>query len=385
VAGADVDAAIAACDAWFIRRGLPHLIESYSASRDILTRATPALTAIFLIELFTATKSDWPWWANLLALLAAFAIALGGWAMVNRWRGRRPLARPVEVGVAEVAVFVLVPALLPAVFGQQLRQAVVTALVNVVLLVAIFAGTSYGVVPMTRWAIGRMGRQVGDLFNLLVRALPLLLVFVMFLFLNAEVWQASSTLNGTLLGGIAAAFVVIGIAFVVARLPREIGQLAKFDSWDDTRRLVADSPLGTVCAELPPPSTPTPDLSRRQWGNVGLLVLFGQALQILTVTLMVGVFLFALGVVMVSPSTIATWTQADPHVLADLTLAGRASPITEELLKVTTFLTCFTGLYFTVVMLTDQAYREEFLDDVEGEVREALAVRAAYLVCRGDA
>jgi hypothetical protein len=383
VPSTEVETALAECERWFVRRGLPHLIEDYSASRDILTRAAPLLTIVFLAEIFAATNRDWPWWANVLALIAGFAAALGGWALVNRVRGRPALARPVDIGAIEIAVFVLVPALLPVVFGQQVRQGIVTALVNVGLLVTIFTGTSYGVLPLTRWAVGRVGRQIGGIFNLLVRALPLLLVFVTFLFLNAEVWQASSTLNGALLAIILSAFAAIGIAFVVARVPREIGQLARFDSWEDVRGLLGTSPLGSVCADRPAPAAETPPLSRRQWGNVGLLVVFGQGLQIATVTLMVGVFLFGLGLVMVAPSTIATWTQADPHVLADLTIAGRASPITEELLKVTAFLTCFTGLYFTVVMLTDEAYRHEFLADVVGEVREALAVRAAYLGCRG--
>ena len=38
----------------------------------------------------------------------------------------------------------------------------------------------------------------------------------------------------------------------------------------------------------------------------------------------------------------------------------------------------FTGLYFTVYVVTDDTYRREFRDDVIAELREALAVRAAY-------
>ena len=53
--------------------------------------------------------------------------------------------------------------------------------------------------------------------------------------------------------------------------------------------------------------------------------------------------------------------------------------LTEELLKVAIFLAAFSGLYFIVVLLTDATYREEFLEEVVGEVREAFAVRAAYL------
>jgi hypothetical protein len=378
-----VEVALAQTERWFVRRGLPHFIERYSASRDILTRAAPALTLVFLAEVFAASNRNWPWWANTLAVASGFGIALGGWGLVNRWRGRPALARPEDVGAIEIGVFVLLPAILPVVFGGQLRQALLTATGNVALLAAIFGATSYGVLPMTAWAARRLARQIGSLAGLLVRALPLLLVFVTFLFLNAEVWQATSTLTGWFLGFIVGGFAVIGVAFVLVRLPRELGELAAFESWEATRVAAQDSPLAAVADVTDAPPDGAPPLTRRQRGNVGLLVLFGQGLQILTVTAIIGAFLFWFGLLMVAPTTIETWTQTTPHVLAEFSLADRTVFVTEELLKVCGFLTAFTGLYFTVVVLTDAAYRAEFLDDVLDEVREALAVRATYLACRG--
>ena len=56
--------------------------------------------------------------------------------------------------------------------------------------------------------------------------------------------------------------------------------------------------------------------------------------------------------------------------------------LTRELLHVSAFLAAFSGLYFTVVLLTDATYREEFLEEVLADVREAFAVRAVYLAAR---
>ena len=39
----------------------------------------------------------------------------------------------------------------------------------------------------------------------------------------------------------------------------------------------------------------------------------------------------------------------------------------------------FSGLQFAVSLVTDAAYQEQFVADSNEEVREALAVRAAYL------
>lgn len=52
--------------------------------------------------------------------------------------------------------------------------------------------------------------------------------------------------------------------------------------------------------------------------------------------------------------------------------------LNRELLQVAGFLGTFTGFYLTVYLVTDETYRREFRDDVVGELREALAVRAAY-------
>jgi hypothetical protein len=80
----------------------------------------------------------------------------------------------------------------------------------------------------------------------------------------------------------------------------------------------------------------------------------------------------------------AAWTADESvHVLARAHLSGRELVVTEELLRVAAFLAAFTGLHFTVVLSTDQAYREEFRDEAQAEIRQVFAVRAAYLASRG--
>jgi hypothetical protein len=66
-------------------------------------------------------------------------------------------------------------------------------------------------------------------------------------------------------------------------------------------------------------------------------------------------------------------------VLASVTVGGHTLQITEPLLRVAGFLGAFTGMYFTVVLSTDATYRDEFSDDVSPQIRQAMAVRVAYL------
>src|SRR3954447_22507774 len=145
-----------ATERWFLKRGLPHFISDYSAARDIWTRAVPLLTGLFLLELLLAFKVGWPLWLDALAVAGAFGIALVALALANRARGRRPFQRPNDLGPYEIAAFVLVPAIVPVIFGSQLRQAFAIALGNLVLLALIYATTSYGLLPMTRWGFGQL-------------------------------------------------------------------------------------------------------------------------------------------------------------------------------------------------------------------------------------
>ena len=54
----------------------------------------------------------------------------------------------------------------------------------VAVLLVIYVVTSYGLIPMTIWAFVQLGEQLADLGRLVVKALPLLLLFVTFLFVN---------------------------------------------------------------------------------------------------------------------------------------------------------------------------------------------------------
>jgi len=424
---------------WFLRRGLPHLIEGYSASRDVLTRAVPLLTVVFLFEVLNAPKRSFPVWLDAVAVAGGLAILLGGWALANHARGRPALARPDDVGWPEIAVFVAVPPILPLVFGVQVRSAVLTLVGNGVLLGVVYLGASYAVVPMTRWAGERLVAQATGLLRLLIRVLPLLALFVTFLFLTAEVWQSAGTVHGIAYWILLGLFFVVGTAFVVVRIPRDVDELADFDSWDDVYRTagaapgvpaaILDRPTAGAgdpetddgSAHLPdgessdpagePHGSPPggadiavattdvvdgrpggaggrsdlaslPPLSRRQWGNVGLVLLFSQGLQIATVSLLIGGFFVAIGVLTVSEETTRAWS-GSAHVLASVGLDGRELVVTEELLRVAGFLMAFVGLNFTVYLITDTTYREEFRDEVVAEVRQALAVRALYLSAPG--
>ena len=380
------DPATTETERWFLKRGLPHFIADYSPTRDVLTRAVPLFVLIFLVEVANAPNRDFPIWLDIVAVAVGFGILLGAWMLANGLRGRPLLARPESIGVFEVAVFVLAPPAIPLLFGGQWRSALATAIGNLLLLVVIFLGTSYGVVPITRWAGARTARELEQVMSLLVRALPLLILFITFIFLQNEAWQITAGLHGPYYWIVLGLFVVIGVGFSVIRLPREIGQLSEFESWDVAVGRVDGTPaLALVDEATPNQRAETPPLSKRQWGNVALVFLFSQELQVMLVSAMVFVFLFVFGVLVVTEPVARGFVDAQPNVLTSFELWGRDLVITEELLRVTGFLTVFSGLYFSVTAVTDESYRKEFSGEILEEMRRSLAVRAVYLAALNPA
>lgn len=379
--------ALADTERWFVSRGIPHFIDGYSASRDVFTRAAPVLTLVVVVEVVVALNFSWPWWLNVSAAVGGLAVLIAAWGLTNALRRRRPLfGRPGRIGPVELVLFVIAPAALPVLFGDQRASALATAGTNAGLLVAVYAVTSYGVVPLTLWAAGRLWRQVGAVFGLLVRALPLLLLFVTFLFVNAEVWQVAAGLTGPFLAATLGLFAVIGTVFLVTRVPREVSQLNTFDSWVEVTDGVCGTPAEVLAEVSPPPLSPplSPRLSRREWGNVGLVVVFSQGLQVVLVGTMMAAFFVVFGLLTITPAVIQSWTGQAVHELATVTLWGRPVLLTEELLRVTAFLGAFSCLYFAVYAITDTTYRQEFFDELVGEVREALAVRAVYRAAKSS-
>ncbi len=368
---------------WFVRRGVPHFIDDYAATTDIWTRSIPMLLVAYVAGGFNALDLyEWSWQRNLLASAAVIAVLAIGLAITNRVRHRKMFAKPDVVGTPELAAFIIGPAVPSALFSQW-GDAGQSLVEGAAILVAIYLLTSYAVVALLAWALRRSAAQVRSLASLVVRALPLLLLFTTFLFINAEVWQVAGTLDGVPYLATLAIFFLLGSVFVLSRVPGIMRGLATFDDWTEVRSAMDSTPAEHLDIPAAGPVT-SPPLTARQKVNVGLVTVFSQSLQITFVALLLTMFFALFGFLAIPEATMQAWTGLDAvNVLADVRLSGRTLVITEPLLRVAGFLGAFTGMYFTVVLSTDDTYRDEFAEDVAPQIREALAARVAYLHHRG--
>jgi hypothetical protein len=183
--------------------------------------------------------------------------------------------------------------------------------------------------------------------------MPMLLLFVTFLFINTEVWMVASALDGGILWGAVMLFAAVAVGFLVVRLSEEVDRL------DDE---VGREELGDDA-----------DVVGLQRAYLVLVLLITQAFQVLLLALAVFVFFIVFGAVAMDEEVLESWI-GEP-----LTYAWGIRPVSRELLQVSTFLAAFSGLYFAVYAVTDETYRREFFSEVLGELEQALRVRVRYL------
>ena len=364
---------------------MPHLVDPDAAEStfDAWTRALPLLVvAYLLLGLNALDLQEWTLGQNLATAAAVVAMLVAAWALSNRLRRKPTFDRPSDIDAPELALFVIGPALPVLAFGQP-RDAAESVILALVLLALIYLWSSYGVGALLRWGAKRSGGQLTGLGPLVAKALPLLLVFNTFLFVNAEVWEVAGTLDGAAYVVVVLTFLTLGAVFAVSRMPGFIRAENRFSSWADVADHLADTPAESI--PLPETGSTHDPLRPRQRLNIGLIVLFGQALQItLVAAALTGFFVF-FGFMAITPTTITNWTGLGEFTtLAEATFGGRVLVLSEPLLRVSIFLGAFSGMYFTVVLTTDETYRSEFAGDIGPEIRRILAVRAAYHVANGN-
>ena len=373
------------CERWFVRRGLPHLIDDYTATDDIFTRMAPFLAGVVFLEFFLAFGDRWTGWSQAVAFLGGIAVLVGGVVLVNRIRGRRSFQLPDDIGVWELALYVVLP-IVPTVIGSQesaADNAISVVAFNLVLLVVGYVVTSWALIPMMRWSFWQVRRQVTDVANLAMKSLPTLLIFSAFIFINAEMWQVANDFTLPLFGMVMLLLVGIGGIFIFVSVRRLTVDLARFSAWGDVRPRCANTPVEEIIPADDEPAPDTPPLVRRAEWNVNLLLFVAQGIQVLLVSLVITTFYVVFGLLTVREETLLQWTTVgeltyERDWAVDIAIFGTDLIFTRQLLLVALFIGMFSGLNFAVQVITDDTYREEFIADMTAEVRDALAVRAVY-------
>jgi hypothetical protein len=244
-----------------------------------------------------------------------------------------------------------------------------------------YAATALHAKPILGFALSRTLGSVRFLVPMASRALPLLLVFVTFLFVNAEAWQMTTNLPFGLLWFTVLLMFGLAVLFLLVRLPEEVDRVDDEVDDDFIVRACAGTPLEQASREVAADPRIDPQESAQVSGferwNLILVLLVIQAVQVLLLSVTVFVFFVLFGSLVMQTETQLAWTGAKTVGEAPL-----LSTVSLSLVKVSLFLASFSGFYFTVSAVTDDTYRRQFFSVVESQLERAVGMRAVYLAVR---
>lgn len=268
-----------------------------------------------------------------------------------------------------------------ALLAEEFSFAPATLVTIGIIAAAWYALTALNARPIVTWALSRTFGSVRTLLPMMSRALPLLLLFVTFLFINAEVWQVTSRLDGGVLWLTALLFGLLSVAFLLVRLPEEVDRTD--DDVDDEFLLNAcrGTPLEEACRGLVEDPAADPcsyaEVTGFERWNLVLVLVIVQMVQVLLLAFTVFVSFLLFGALVMSNDVVVVWIgEKDVHALPYL------PNVTAELFQVSVFLAAFSGLYLTVSTVTDETYRAQFFSSVQRQLERAVGVRAVYLAVR---
>lgn len=304
---------------------------------------------------------------------------------VDRYRatvtGRLSRGRLVLVGVSALLIGVVV-ALIVGSWSGSVSLALSVGLSAAGAMLLLYGLGSLEAHLIARWALGRAMGSLWLLVPLLTRALPMLLLFITFLFINTEVWQVASALHGGVLWGTVMFFAAAAVGFLVARLARELDEFDDQVTLDDVVAGTRGTPLEQAATEIAAEDVDLPadaQVTGLQMVNLVLVLVIAQAVQVLLLAVAVFGFFVVFGMVAIDASVIESWLGHPP------THPFGADVLSWELIKVAVFLASFSGLYFTVTAITDEQYRKEFLSTLMDDLERSVAARVVYRRLRAAA
>ncbi|UXA16162.1 hypothetical protein [Mycobacterium sp. SMC-4] len=361
---------------WFLERGLPAVLRPGALVRRVWQRSAPGLAGYAVVMTFSLvfvlatgqhtidiagapTRAEWFVLASIVAVLPV--AALTGW-LTSRVADDRLRSVVSAVSVAVVMISAAVGGPTPRLLVDLVIEAVVVGL--------ILACTATGVGAILGWAVRIMLANLASVGDLLLGALPVMLLTVL-VFFNGPVWTMASTVSRARLWLALLFLFTIAVSFLLSSTLARVRPILLPDAKrpEDAANLVG-TPFETM-----PDRPRRVALSRSERLNVRFVLALSQIVQVMTVALVTGLLFLVLGLILVSPEMLAALTRGGP---SDGQILGMTLPIPQALIQLTMFLTALTFMYLAARAVGDSEYRTRFVEPLLDDLRLTLVARDRY-------
>ena len=368
---------------WLRHHGLPYFIPGRRRGTLLVPRIIPFLVLLICLEVGSAllntgaatVSEDTPLPGILLVFCSAVAVVLTTAAPVTAWLLGSSLMRRFPHGACYAGWLLIAGYVAGARWSPQEHDDFFSAGGVVVRLLTVTVGvllTWAGVGSVLSWAIRSSFHQLRALGQIVTKAVPLLMLVVVFAFFAKALWEVTGALSTLRVAGIVAFFCTLGLIFITPIIRSEmIGLDEQIDS-DERSALLSQAKVGRIADRDTAPGPPLGHLERL---NVVAIMVLAQGIQMMVVAVLVGAFLVILGELALPPATLSSWLGRPPEVIV---LLGTPLGLDVAMVKTAIILSSISALNFVVSATSGAAYRSAFYDPLVTQARTALAVRSSY-------
>lgn len=254
-------------------------------------------------------------------------------------------------------------------------------------VIGIYLAIFLGVDTVLGWSLKHAIHQLASLPPMIAKVLPVLMVSVLFIFVNADLWKLANGLSfprtWAVLGlmGLLAVFVVVTTS--LERTARLLGRyrgddIASFTENDYEHAAALEGGIWNTAQDWVEEKKILEHrpLKNAPWSNLIIIPMIGQIIQATLFMLLVFGFFMGFASIAISDTIIESWMSIKPE---HLKILGVDTNINAVVIKVSMIVAVFSGLSFVATTSSDEKYARSFLKPMIERIKHILIIRDIYL------
>ena len=255
------------------------------------------------------------------------------------------------------------------------------------IVIGIYLAIFLGIDTVLGWSLKHAIHQLASLPPMIAKVLPVLMVSVLFIFVNADLWKLANGLSfprtWAVLGlmGLLAVFVVVTTS--LERTARLLGRyrgddIARFTDNDYEHAAALEGGIWNTAQDWVEEKKILEHrpLKIAPWSNLIIIPMIGQIIQATFFMLLVFGFFMGFSSIAISDTTIESWMTVKPE---HLKILGVDTNINAVVIKVSMIVAVFSGLSFVATTSSDEKYARSFLKPMIERIKHILIIRDIYL------
>lgn len=255
------------------------------------------------------------------------------------------------------------------------------------IVIGIYLAIFLGIDTVLGWSLKHAIHQLASLPPMIAKVLPVLMVSVLFIFVNADLWKLANGLSfprtWAVLGlmGLLAVFVVVTTS--LERTARLLGRyrgddIARFTDNDYEHAAALEGGIWNTAQDWVEEKEILEHrpLKIAPWSNLIIIPMIGQIIQATLFMLLVFGFFMGFASIAISDTIIESWMSVKPE---HLKILGVDTNINAVVIKVSMIVAVFSGLSFVATTSSDEKYARSFLKPMIERIKHILIIRDIYL------